>query len=342
MADRPDLDEFLGALSGFVGKKNNLPQDPSYFRFLEIFCRSVGSSEGHLLQNADGKGLRSVVSCGVPKDFDKQFNDLMAAAHGGELSPLDRAFRDQQVGAVVELKRDAAMPGWFSDFADRFRFKALVAVPLIGQTRPIGVLCAYYRDVCLFDQGTLDRLIPIGRMVGTAMENSAAGPMELNAPADAATDAYLALLTAQAQTQNHIFEALTKVATKALLPSGLICGPLRMAAKDLLLTVADGAGVSPAALSQRFAVPPVLAQPLLIGRGSMRQSPVLAGALGAFQTLIPGRSVSTVCRPIIWKKQPQAAVIAWRAEKKPFTESEEILLARLAAISSLALRPLAP
>lgn len=340
MADRPDLDEFLGALSGFVSKKNSLPQDPSYTRFLEIFCRSVGSSEGHLLQYVDGQGLRSVVSCGISKEFDKQYNQAVSAVKNGELSPIDRAFRDQQVGAVVELKREAGVPPWFFDFMEKFRFKALVALPLIGQTRPVGVLCAYYRDVCLFDQGTMDRLMTIGRMVGTAIENSMSGGGEPGAPSDSSLDAYLTLLSTNTLTENHVFEALTKVAAKALAPSGLLCGPLRMAADQLMITVANGAGVSPAIVSHRLAVPPLLAQPLLLGRLGLRQSPVTVDQLGAFRPLVAGRAVATLCQPIIWKKQPQAGIIAWRNEQNPFTSADELQLARLSAISALVLRSL--
>ncbi len=348
MVDRPDLDEFLGALSGFVSKKNTpsnqaAHQDPSYFRFLEIFCRSVGSSEGHLLQH-NGTSLQSVVSCGVAKDFDKQFNTAAASA-GPELSPLDRAYRDQLVTAVVELKRESGMPGWFTDFIAKNRYKALVAVPLIGQTRPVGVLCAYYRDVCLFDQGTMDRLMTIGRMVGTAIENSdnsstsSSMPVETSPAGEAAIDTYLSILTGQVSTQLHVFEALTKAATKALLPMGIVCGPLR-AADELFLTVVNGTGIPPTAISHRITVPPLIAQQLLLGRGTLRQNGMPVEALGALKPLIASKSVSTICQPIVWRKQPQAAVIAWRSDKNPFTEADELMLGRLAGISSLVLRAL--
>lgn len=347
--DRPDLDEFLGALSGFVGKKNASPtQDPTYFRFLEIFCRSVGSSEGHLLQYTEGKGLRSVVSSGLPKDFDRLFNDQIARAPENEPSPIHRAHRDQQVTAVVEIKKDAGMPVWFLEFMRKVSFKALVAVPLLGQTRSVGVLCAYYRDVCLFDQGTLERLMTIGRMVGTAIENSGAGgsnelaspPSIMSASSGSAIDDFLAMLMPQIITQTHVYEALAKSAGKGLSVAGIVCGPLRISAGDLLFTAADGAGVPSATLSKRFTVPPLLGQSILVGKGAFRKSPVATSDLGALQPIVAGKSVSMICQPIVWRKQSQAAVIAWRGEDNPFTETDEQQLARLSGISSLTLRSL--
>jgi hypothetical protein len=67
---RPDLDEFLSALGGFLDKQTS-PQDPSYLRFLSMFCRSVGAAEGHFLRT-EGRILSSAVSFGLGRTFDEE------------------------------------------------------------------------------------------------------------------------------------------------------------------------------------------------------------------------------------------------------------------------------
>ncbi len=336
MVERPALDEFLSALNGFLEQKNDLPPDPSHLRFLEIFCRSVGSAEGHLLRYVDGKGLETVVSCGLSEKFVERFHET-SLEPAREPSPLDSAFRDQQVMAVVDFKRGSGAPMWFMDVMAAHKFKALVAVPLIGQQRAVGVLCAYYRDICLFDQGTLDRLMTIGRMVGTAMEKSIAAGADVIDRSDPVIDAYLKILTTQPIKKAHVFEALAKVLAKTLAPSGIIAGPLRFSGSELSLTVAEAAGIPPTMVGPSFAVPPFLAQRLLLGQANKLSGGIPFEEWGALRPMLTSKAVAAVCQPVVWQKQPVAAVIAWRSEKKPFTESDEALLARLSSITALAL-----
>lgn len=340
MADRPDLDEFLGSLSGFLNKKDLLPEDPTYFRFLEIFCRSVSSGEGHLLYHDQGKGLHSIVSCGLPKDFELQFNE--GASKGNqEPSPLDIAFREQQVVAVAEFNEGAELPAWFLKIMETHELKSLVAVPLMGQTRAVGVLCAYYRDACLFDQGTMDRLMTLGRMVGSAMENSTdMGSGNTAESSFSSVDAYLKLLTTETLTKEHVYLSLTKVLAQALSPSGLVCGPLHMGESGLLMTVVDGTGVPPDSMAQHFTLPPFLSKKIILGQGESRQAKVEGDMWGSLAPLVAGKVHSSLCQAIVWDKRSQAVILVWRSDKKPFTEFEELTVGRLAAIASLALRSL--
>ncbi len=337
MDDRPDLDEFLSALNGFIETKETpVPQDPSYLRFLEIFCRSVGSAEGHLLHFVEGKGLETIVSSGLRDKFIAEFHKT-ALSPGHESSPLDTAYRDQQVVALVELKRGAGVPMWFMDLMSDHKLKSLVAVPLIGQSRAVGVLCAYYRDVCLFDQGTLDRLMTIGRMVGTAMEKSIQAGSEVIDRSDPIIDTYLKILTTQPLGKNHVFEALTKILAKTLNPTGIVVGSLRVSGSGLTMTISDGVGISPALMSRPFNVPPFLAQKIMLGQSNRVAGGSHVEDWGDFRQLVTSKSATALCQPIVWHKQSQSAIFAWRSEKKPFTESDESLLARLSSITALAL-----
>ena len=289
MVDRPDLDEFLSALNGFLDKPSSgvtsssaAPgaKDPSHLRFLEIFLRSVGSSEGHLLHATDQDGLRSATTFGIRPTFEKEFNELMSKKDR-DLTPLDAAYRDQQVVAVVEVKRGLGILPEFLELMARYDFKALIAVPLMGQRRAVGLLCAYYRDVCLFDRNTMDRLMTIGRMVGAATEKSvAAGRMASLDEHEKAVDDYLAAITRDPLTRVHVYELLAHATAKALHSSGLMCGPLHMDEKSLSLTVSDGAGIPASAIGQRFCVAGGAGATIVARRRQQAWHGVAGGSMG--------------------------------------------------------------
>jgi hypothetical protein len=347
MVDRPDLDEFLSALNGFLDKPSAPPvsatavpasKDPSHLRFLEIFLRSVGSSEGHLLNATEQDGLRSATTFGIRPTFEKEFNELMSRKDR-ELTPLDAAYRDQQVVPVVEIKRGIGIPPDFLELMARYDFKALIAVPLMGQRRAVGLLCAYYRDVCLFDRNTVERLMTIGRMVGAATEKSvAAGRMASVDEHEKALDDYLHSITHDPLTRVHVYELLSHAATKAFHPSGLLCGPLRIDETSLSITVADGTGIPASAIGQRFALPALLAQKILSGEGSKPGAALPVSEWGPLRTMMSGTNVATICQPIVWRKKAESAVIAWRPEQRLFTQEEHMLIRRLCGLASLALR----
>lgn len=345
MVDRPDLDEFLSALNGFLDKPaatspSAAPgsKDPSHLRFLEIFLRSVGSSEGHLLHATEPAGLQSATTFGIRPTFEKEFNELMAQP-GRELTPLDAAFRDQQVVAVVELKRGLGIPPWFLDFMAKYDFKALIAVPLLGQRRAVGLLCAYYRDVCLFDRNTVERLMTIGRMVGAATEKSvAAGRVESLGEHEKSIDDYLGALTRDPLNRVHVYELLSHATAKALQPTGIICGPLHVDETALSITVSEGTGIPATAIGQRLALPNMLAQQILLGEGLKPGALIPVSEWGALKPLLTGTSVATLCQPILWRKKPEGAALVWRSDRRPFTQEDSMLLKRLTSITSLALR----
>ena len=333
--DRPELDEFLSALNGFLDKQTT-PQDPSYQKFLEIFCRSLGAGEGHLLKATSGRGLESVVSYGIGPEFDVEFNSAHAAG-GNQASPLDRAFAEQKVVAIVEIRRDGNYPAWFLDLMTRHEFKSLVAVPLLGAAKTVGILCAYYHDVCLFDQGTLDRLLVIGRMVGAATEKSvAAGRVESYGAKEKAIDEMLHQLLLQPFNKIQVFGLLSRIAGAPLQVSGLICGPLRWNGPQALMTVADGSGIPASLISQRCALPAIVGQALASkpDATTLSMRPDEWSGLGPLSEIKAG---AVVCAPLIWQGQVQAGVVAWKPDGQSFEDDDGLLLARLAGIASLAL-----
>lgn len=331
--DRPDLEEFLSALSGFVDKKDASP-DSNYLKFLDIFCRSVGSAEGHLLRPGAAQ-LTSASSFGVAPAFEGDFNSSRDDAP----SPIDDAFSTHRVVAIVEIVA-SDVPAWFFKLTARYGYKALVAVPIIGRHGPTGVLCAYYRDVCLFDQGTLERLASIGRMLGGA-EGSADNPAAKAAPAAAvpvetgAEDEFVTGFTAHPYTKIQVFSSLVATVGQAFPGASVICGPVRVVSGELMITVADGSGVPTSMVSHRFALPDTLRKNL----GTPPSGPAVLSAAqqGALKDLIKLPSATVICRPLMWQGKMQAAVIAWRPDDAPLTSADEQRLGRFASIGGLAL-----
>jgi len=259
---RPDLDEFLGALGGFL-EKPSTTGDPSNLRFLSMFCRSIGASEGHFLRRNEFGNLSSINSVGVPKDFDQKFNtDHLNASN--EPSPLDEAFQQKEVIAIVELKKEKNIPPWFMKIMNDHGFNSLVAVPLIGSKEPVGILCAYYHDVCLFDQNTMDHLMTIGRMVGSATEKTIGAERAVSLGAkDKVSDEFLKVLTTRQFSKAQVYDLLAKFAGKALSLGGVVCGPIRRNNEGLTMTVAGGYKISSSLISTRIVLPPFIGKSLM-------------------------------------------------------------------------------
>lgn len=333
--DRPDLDEFLSALNGFLDKPT-AARDPGYLKFLEIFCRTVGSGEGHLLKPAPDGTLTSLVSFGVSSEFDRAYNSQRDPQRPG---PLDIAFREQKVVALVEVKKGAA-PDWYVDVAAKQGFRSVIAVPLLGHERAVGILCAYYRDVCLFDQGTLDRLMVIGRMVGAATEKSeAAGRASEHDAKELVSDGFLRLLTMKALTKPQIFQALSRVAGEAVMLDGLVTGPLREADGQLAMSVAAGEGVPSSLIGHRLVLPALLQRQFQSpsGMGSVTLTSVQATSMAPYLHF-PSAAVSGA--RLVYQGTLEAGLIVWREASRPFDADEEHLLMRLAGMSVLALQTL--
>ncbi len=333
--DRPDLDEFLSALNGFLDKQTT-PQDPGYLRFLEIFCRSVGSSEGHLLKTNPSGQLESVLSYGVAPEFSDEFNKTKAL--GEELCPLDESFLQEKVVALVELKPGPLVPDWFMKLMKKYQFKSLVAVPLLGHNKPVGILCAYYHDFCLFDQGTLDRLMGIGRMVGAATEKSeVAGRVEQHTAKDKTIDEFLAVLRSKAFGKLDVFSLLKNVLKKNFGNIALICGTVRSVGGALALTVVDGEKVPTSLISRRLALPAVVQKKLTTGTWVKNPAALSPVDWGDLQTLFGEKKPKLIAAGIGWQSKLLGAILVWRLDDGEFGDEDQILLERLAGISALAL-----
>ncbi|OVE76619.1 hypothetical protein BVX98_05460 [bacterium F11] len=357
---RPDLEEFLSALDGFLNKQSS-STELTYLKFLGIFCRSIGAGEGHLLRGTDDNQLQSVISFGMGKDFDQEFNkasgeaglpdrqaglpdrqaglpDRQAGQAGGSLSPLDLAFRQKEVMAIIDLTKDPDIPPWFLNIMKRNKFNSLVAVPLLGQKKTIGVLCAYYHDVCLFDQGTMDHLYMIGRMVGVATEKDFTGASEMLASQKTnEIDEFLKMVTTKSLTKLQLFGSLAKFAQTALESEVAICGPLRKMNNKLSFTVAAGAGISPNLISQRYNLPPLLEKSLLKANSRNAIFSAPKKDWGELKTMIEGNLLHGIGKTILWQNKIIGGIIGWRSGPTAFGESDNIMLNRLALIAALAL-----
>lgn len=328
----PDLDEFLGALDGFLSKETPV-KDPSYFKFLGIFCRSIGAAEGNLLKRSDGR-LGSILSFGMGHDFDRDFNEAAAAAPH-QPSPLHVAYQKKEVIAIVDLAKDPDLPPWFRALMDRHGFGSLVAVPLIGRKEPTGVLCAYYHDVCLFDQGTLNHLYMIGRMVGAAAENDQSD-LEGGPAGASVEEALLGTLTSRSASRAEIFSLVAQAAKKAVGASGSVSGPVRNAPGHLSITVAGlecDADASPSQLRI-----PAFLEPLVTGRKAAGEAaPLSPEKWGDFRALIGPAPAAGLAAPMIFRGKLVGLVAVWRSDGRSFGAADAASIRRLAAIAALAL-----
>jgi GAF domain len=331
----PDLEEFLSALNGFLSKQD-YPGDPSYLRFLEIFFRTVKANKGHLLKVSDDGDLMSVISYGIDKGFDQEFNTAHTASRG-EACPLDVAFKEKDALAIVDISKDLDVPPWFLKLMNRYGFNSLVAVPLMGKTKPVGILCAYYQDVCLFDDATLQHLMMIGRMVGGATESSlAAGQAESHGEKEKVVDQFLTILTSQKIAKFEVYNLLAKLGADALRATGITCGLVSKSVDGFSLLVAAGQGINDRFISQRFVLPDLVVKKLL-KENSGREIPLSDASVWGALAPVVGTVSSFICAPIEFQNKLQSAVLVWRGEGQPFEVGDEILLSRLAHISALGL-----
>jgi hypothetical protein len=330
------MDEFLSALSGFLGKQA-LPSDPGQLRFLEIFFRTVKSDKGHLLKVTETGQLVSVVSTGIGTTFDEDFN-LAHASAVNEPSPLDMAFREREPIAIVDLSRDPDIPVWFADLMKKYKFVSLVAVPLMGENKPIGILCAYYQDVCLFDRATLGHLMMIGRMVGSASEKSqVAQKAASHGEKEKSADQFLRILTTKVFSKIQIYSMLAKIASESLPITGLMCGPLSKSNQGLMMTVFGGMGLPASTQSTQIALPVFLATRFMTGTLSSEGDARSERDWGALAPYVNSPQSVDLTRSIQWQNTLEGAVVAWRNGQQRFDADEVALLGRLCDIAALAL-----
>jgi hypothetical protein len=104
--------------------------------------------------------------------------------------------------------------------------------------------------------------------------------------------------------------------------------------------VGEGTGIPATVIGQRLALPIVLAQLLMMGEGSKPGWTLPGPAWEALKPMISGANVATLCQPIMWRKKAEGALLAWRAEQRSFTAEDNMLVKRLAGMTSLALHAL--
>lgn len=330
------MDEFLSALSGFLGKQS-LPSDPGQLRFLEIFFRTVKSDKGHLLKANENGQLSSVVSTGMGAGFDEDFNRAHAMA-SSEPSPLDMAFREREPVAIVDITRDPDIPSWFLDLMKKHKLISLVAVPLLGETKPVGILCAYYQDVCLFDRATLGHLMMIGRMVGSASEKSmVAQKAAAHDEKEKSADQFLRILTTKPFTKIQVYSMLAKIASDALPITGLLCGPISKSQQGLAMSILGGIGLPASALSSQVLLPVFLTTRFLSHSGVMESDTRSERDWGQLGSLVNVPLSVDLSRPLIWQNSIEGALVAWRNGGQKFDPDEIAMLDRLCDIALLAL-----
>jgi len=338
-AARPDLEEFLSALDGFLvtQKDQKATSDLSYFKFLGIFCRSIGAREGHFVRSGSGN-LQSIFSFGMGAEFDKEFNaSVPPGPHA--LCPLETALKQKEVIAVVDLSKDPDIPEWFMNIMKRRNFGSLVAVPILGRKDPTGVMCAYYHDICLFDQGILDHLMMIGRLVGAATEmESASKPTKPEGLEilDQIEGHYLQWLTTKSNDKLDVCMTVCKLAHTFLEATGVVCGLVHQTGGEMSLTIIGLSGIDGKLLSQRFLIPAQIKASFLSDKKggiiSMQEND-----WQGFRTFITYHAPHGLVKPLIWQGQLSGAILAWRSQAIPFGPLHEKGLERLAFLTALAL-----
>lgn len=337
MQANPDLQEFLSALNGFLSKPVTA-SDPGYVRFLEIFFRTVKASKGHLLKRSETGVLQSVLSFGLTPDFDREFNSIHQR-YPAHPCPLDWAYKREEAVAIVDFKREKDIPQWFMQFMAKEGFSSLVAVPLMGAVGPVGILCAYYEDICLFDEGTLNHLMMMGRMVGGASEKSiqAASAQEFG-ERERWLDEYLHALTTELMGSVEIYSQLTKMTQQGLQVNGVVAGPVNTTSGRMLMTPVAGKGATHDFSPKGIPLVPFLIERIKQTEWVRDPDEVDPAQLGEMARFIPENSVTVIIRPLLWGGQIRGAVLAWRLGGPAFEKNDFQLLSRMAAVTSLALR----
>lgn len=246
---RPDLQDFISALSGFLGEQST-PLNETHLRFLSMFCRSVGATDGHFLEINEHGSMASVVTMGLKDEFNKDFNFAHVKNASKHPCPLDESFQKREVVAVVDVSKAENIPPWFMTLLKKYKFESLVTVPILTDDRVIGLVCAYYRDVCLFDQNTIGHLKVVGRMMGTATASQPPAPISF--------DELLSTLTTKTLNQAQFFEHIGKAAQQLKFLDAFMSGPVRKTSSGYSFTVVDGFGIPDKIISHRIAIPPAM------------------------------------------------------------------------------------
>jgi hypothetical protein len=302
-----------------------------------MFCRSIGAAEGHFLKKSDTGALSSVTSVGIDKVFNDEFNAASMKAKE-DPSPAHEALRRKEVIAVVDINKDPSVPAWFMDLMGKYKFNSMVAVPLLGQDSVIGILCAYYHDVCLFDQNTLAHLMMMGRMVGAGMEKSMRADRAVSLDRkDQVVDEFLKILADRPLNQMQLFQLLAKIIVPIFPVKAVVCGPVRKSAEGTSLTLVGGVGVSSTVLSNRYTLPPIVVKRLGKGNGSPDLGSLNSSQWGALKPLIHFPTTRGLCYPLTKQKKVLGAVLGWSNSATPFIEDDLLLFARLARIAALGL-----
>lgn len=336
---RPDLEEFFGALGGFL-KEETPPSDLSYQKFVGVFCRSIGAPQGHIVKPAPSGELESVHAFGLDSSFSDAFNNLSKNGDD-DPSPIHRSYANKQVIAIADMNKDPRLPAWFRSLMNQQGFHSLVAIPLMGRSKMAGVLCAYYHDVCLFDQGTLDHLLMIGRMVGSALDEKPVPlPPSKSASSDdfSDMDRFLESLLRKPLQAVQIIEEAARFAKAGVGATGLVSGRIQKKDADIFISFDAGSGFPATMGGKELAIPPFLRVSLLSGSPTQLLPSKTMEEWGAFRPFITGRESYGLISPIGWGTDLKGAVVAWRCEAVPFTFQDGLFLKRIGAIVSLALR----
>lgn len=300
-----------------------------------MFCRSVGATEGHFLRKIPDGTLTSMVSFGLGRNFDEEFNQVHSTS--GSLCPQDEAFEKKEVVAIVELQKDDSVPDWFMELMNQHHLKSLVAVPLLGQTGVIGILCAYYKDICLFDQNTMDHLMMIGRMVGAATEKSAeAERAGVLGAKDKMMDKYLDALAGSNLSSVQIFQLLVQFVAKVVPFTAVLGGPARKTSDGISITLAAVAGLPSSILAERYDLPPFVVRALQTTPKS--DLPMMVPKdWGMLAPLLKKQSAKPICLPLMWKKKLIGVLLGWSHEPVSLNPDDMLLLSRLTKITALGL-----
>jgi len=330
---RPGLDDFLSALDSFlVQKPTKKEADPGLLKFLGIFCRTIGANDGHFVKGTTPEELESVFSIGMGKGFDAEFNAVHAESLE-EPAPIDTAVLKREVVAVVDISKDPELPAWFKSLMEKYKIDSMVAVPLMGSLGPVGVFCVYYHDVCLFDQGTLDHLMMIGRMVGAATEKPGEwGHGPSSRPDDGkALDRLLAHLNDQPLSRIKIFEFFMEAVKNTADFSGAVCGPVRKSGNHYSVTVACGTKIPLTVITKAVSLPAFLIPQL----GAIHKTGEIPGDL---KPLLPASAKSVIYIPLKWQKGVLGMLVGWRLDGRDFQNVSTAALERLAGTASLAIQ----
>jgi len=333
---RPDLDEFLLTLGGFLEQKTS-PGHPDNLRFLSTFCRSIGAGEGHLLQLSSDGNLNSMASVGLGNDFDAEFNSLRAK-NPAFPSPPDEALRHKEVIAIVDLEKEKSLAPWFKDLMEKHELKSMVAVPLLGSENPVGVITAYYDDVCLFDQTTLHHLTMVGRMIGSAMDRqNGANGSEASSPLWRIVDEFLRDVATKVREKAPIYQLLAESAGRGLAVGGVIAGPVQGAQNNLVIKITGSYGISPTETHQVHKLPDFLEKKLKQEDFEGDAGIVEAGVWGSLNHLVGEGGVKYLFYPLVLRRKRIGAIIGWVPLEKDLSKDMGAFFSRLSQIASIAL-----